>query len=79
MVKALGCVSVDREMHLETKINPLDAQDILRKFIPEINKLIIGIAPGPLTVRLKDGFPIDLLQSWISSMNISLRRGFSGR
>ena len=22
MVKALGCVPVDREMHLETKINP---------------------------------------------------------
>ena len=26
MVKALGCVPVDREMHLETKINPLDAR-----------------------------------------------------
>ena len=27
MVKALGCVSVDREMHLETKISLLDAQE----------------------------------------------------
>jgi heptosyltransferase II len=46
MVKALGCVPVDREMHLEAKINPLDAQDILRKFIPDTEKTIIGIAPG---------------------------------
>ena len=27
MVKALGCVPVDREMHLETKINLLDARE----------------------------------------------------
>ena len=46
MVKALGCVPVDREMHLEVKINPLDAQDILRKFILDTEKTIIGIAPG---------------------------------
>ena len=46
MVKALGCVPVDLEMHLEVKINPLDAQDILRKFMPDTEKMIIGIAPG---------------------------------
>jgi len=46
MVKALGCVPIDREMHLEVKINPLDAQDILRKFILDTEKTIIGIAPG---------------------------------
>jgi heptosyltransferase II len=46
MVKALGCVPVDREMHMETKIGPLDAGDILRKFIPETKKNIIGISPG---------------------------------
>ncbi|MCX5849110.1 MAG: lipopolysaccharide heptosyltransferase II [Deltaproteobacteria bacterium] len=46
MVKALGCVSVNREMNLETKISLLDAQEVLRKFIPETKKSIIGIAPG---------------------------------
>jgi len=46
MVKALGCVSVNREMHLEIKISLFDAQNILRKFVPETKKTIIGIAPG---------------------------------
>jgi heptosyltransferase-2 len=46
MVKALGCVSVDREMWLETKINLHDARNIVKKYMPETNKAIIGIAPG---------------------------------
>ncbi len=46
MVKALGCVSVGRELHLETKINRYNAQSVWRKFIPEKGKVIIGIAPG---------------------------------
>ena len=46
MVKALGCVTVDRKMRLETRINLQDAQNIVQKYIPETNKAIIGIAPG---------------------------------
>ncbi|MGD0022442.1 MAG: lipopolysaccharide heptosyltransferase II, partial [Smithellaceae bacterium] len=46
MVKTLGCVSVGRELHLETKINRYNAQSVWRKFIPEKGKIIIGIAPG---------------------------------
>ena len=57
MVKALGCVSVDREMHLETKISLLDAQDILRKFIPETKDPLIGIAPGATYGPAKKWFP----------------------
>lgn len=57
MVKALGCASVGREMHLETKINRLDAQDILQKFIPKTNKAIIGIAPGATYGPAKRWFP----------------------
>jgi heptosyltransferase II len=46
MVKALGCVSVNKEMHLETKINRADAQAVLDKYIPNRQEGIIGIAPG---------------------------------
>jgi len=46
MVKTLGCVPVDREMRLEKGLNPQDAQNIVKKYIPETNKAIIGIAPG---------------------------------
>lgn len=46
MVKALGCITVDREMRLETRISLEDAQNIRQKYIPETNKAIIGIAPG---------------------------------
>jgi len=46
MVKALGCVPVNHEIHMETKINNLEARNVLRKFIPEEKKNIIGIAPG---------------------------------
>ena len=78
MVKALGCVSVDREMHLESKINPLDAQDILRKFIPETKKIIIGIAPGATYGPAKKWFPdrfaavADKLNEYFSSQGILL-------
>jgi heptosyltransferase-2 len=78
MVKALGCVSVDREMHLESKINPLDAQDILRKFIPETKKTIIGIAPGATYGSAKRWFPdrfaavADKLNEYFSSQGILL-------
>jgi heptosyltransferase-2 len=57
MVKALGCVSVDREMHLETKISLSDAGHVLRKFVPETIKTIIGIAPGATYGPAKRWFP----------------------
>ena len=57
MVKALGCVPVDREMHMETKISLLDARNVLRKFIPETKKTIIGIAPGATYGPAKRWFP----------------------
>jgi heptosyltransferase II len=58
MVKSLGCVPVNREMHMETKINLLDARDVLRKFIPEeTKKTIIGIAPGATYGTAKKWFP----------------------
>ena len=46
MVKALGCADVNRSMHLETFISPVMAQDIRRKFLPQHNRPLIGIAPG---------------------------------
>jgi heptosyltransferase-2 len=57
MVKALGCVSVGRELHLETKINRFNAQSVWRKFIPEKDKVIIGIAPGATYGPAKRWFP----------------------
>jgi heptosyltransferase-2 len=57
IVKTLGCVSVDREMRLETMINPHDAQNIVQKYIPETNKPIIGIAPGATYGPAKKWFP----------------------
>lgn len=57
MVKALGCVSVDREMRLEARIIPHDAQNILKKYLPETNKAIIGIAPGATYGPAKRWFP----------------------
>lgn len=46
MVKALGCVSVNKEMHLEKKISRLDAQSVVQKYVSDPQKEIIGIAPG---------------------------------
>lgn len=57
MVKALGCVSVDREMWLPTKINLHDARSIVKKYMPETNKSIIGIAPGATYGPAKRWFP----------------------
>jgi heptosyltransferase-2 len=57
MVKALGCVPVDKEMHLETKINRLDAQSVLQKYIPDLQNEIIGIAPGATYGPAKRWFP----------------------
>ncbi len=46
MVRALGCVSVDREIKLPARIDLQDARNIVLKYTPETNKAIIGIAPG---------------------------------
>lgn len=57
MVKALGCLSVPKEMHMETKINVLEARNILSKFVPDADKAIIGIAPGATYGPAKKWFP----------------------
>lgn len=46
MVKALGCADVDRTMHLETHISPVDARSVLQQYLPNADRTIIGIAPG---------------------------------
>lgn len=57
MIKALGCASVNREMHLETKINISDARNVLRKYLPESKKTLVGIAPGATYGAAKRWFP----------------------
>ncbi|MGB5218933.1 MAG: lipopolysaccharide heptosyltransferase II [Smithella sp.] len=57
MVKTLGCVPVNREMHLEDRINPPDVQEILGKFLPDTQKTVIGIAPGATYGPAKKWFP----------------------
>jgi len=57
MVKSLGCVSMSRELHLETRLNLLHARDVVGKFIPDINRPIIGIAPGATYGPAKKWFP----------------------
>ncbi len=46
MVKALGCADVDRAMHLETHISPVDARSVLQQYLPNGDRTVIGIAPG---------------------------------
>ncbi len=46
MVKALGCVDIDRTMHLETHISPATARDIIKQCVPGNGERVIGIAPG---------------------------------
>jgi heptosyltransferase-2 len=57
MVKALGCASVSKIIHLETKINRADAQAVLEKYIPDRQKAVIGIAPGATYGPAKRWFP----------------------
>lgn len=57
MVKDLGCISVENDLHLETKINSDDALEILREFIPGTQKAVIGIAPGATYGPAKKWFP----------------------
>ena len=57
MVKALGCVTVDRKMRLETRINLQDAKNIVQIYISETNKTIIGIAPGATYGQAKRWLP----------------------
>lgn len=57
MVKALGCLEVNREMHLETKIKNSDVEDVLRKYLPGSEKTLIGIAPGATYGAAKRWFP----------------------
>jgi len=58
MVKALGCINVSREMHMEMKIKPANAKNVLCKLIPEeAGKTIIGIAPGATYGPAKKWFP----------------------
>jgi heptosyltransferase II len=57
MVKALGCISINKKMKLETKINHHDAQDILKKHITGDQKPVVGIAPGATYGPAKKWFP----------------------
>ncbi|MEN6622383.1 MAG: lipopolysaccharide heptosyltransferase II [Smithella sp.] len=57
MVKALGCASVNKEMHLETKISRNNAQRVLQKYIPDPAKEIVALAPGATYGPAKRWFP----------------------
>ncbi len=57
MVKSLGGLEVNREMHLETKIKNSDAEDVLCKYLPASKKTLIGIAPGATYGPAKRWFP----------------------
>jgi heptosyltransferase-2 len=46
MVKALGCIDIDTELHLEDKINRNYAQSVLQKYVNDAKEFVIGIAPG---------------------------------
>jgi heptosyltransferase II len=57
MVKALGCVSINKGIHMETKISRVDARTVLGKYIPDDKKQIVGIAPGATYGPAKKWFP----------------------
>lgn len=57
MVKALGCLPVAREMHMETRLNILDARNVLVKYGLSTDQPIIGIAPGATYGAAKKWFP----------------------
>ncbi len=57
MVKALDCIAVNRELHLETKINRHDALSVLQEYVPGPKKDIIGISPGATYGPAKRWFP----------------------
>ncbi len=57
MVKALGCVSANRDMNLETKISREEAQNVLRRYVAPSQKMLIGIAPGATYGAAKKWFP----------------------
>lgn len=46
MVKALGCIPINKELHLETKINPLTACNTVLRYIPDARNNLVGLAPG---------------------------------
>jgi heptosyltransferase II len=57
MTGALGCVSTDKRMHLETKIDQAAAESTLRQYVAATRKPLIGIAPGASYGPAKKWFP----------------------
>ncbi|HOR62978.1 MAG TPA: lipopolysaccharide heptosyltransferase II [Smithellaceae bacterium] len=57
MVKALGCADVDRSLRLETSLSTATTREILRKYLPENNRPLIGIAPGAMYGPAKRWLP----------------------
>lgn len=57
MVKALGCVSINKEMQLEKKIDRRIAREVRSKYITGHSKPLIGIAAGAAYGPAKKWFP----------------------
>ena len=57
MVKALGCADVDHSLRLETSLSTAATREILRKYLPENNRPLIGIAPGAMYGPAKRWLP----------------------
>ena len=74
MVKALGCLPVDRDMHMEKRLNSSDRKDVLNKYIPDLDQSIIGIAPGATYGPAKKWFP-----DRFAAVADSLSREYSAR